>query len=1156
MNPVETYLSELKEIRSYGVAVEETSFYGMLESLLNEIGKTLKPKVKCIINLRNAGAGIPDGGLFTPDQKNPDMAEGTVPSRGAIEVKGIKDNVSQTVKTEQVQKYLNRYGQVLVTNYWDFVLVGRDERGKPEVLESYRLAENEADFRAKLLHPRKMADEQEDGLTEFLKRVMLRVAELTEPKDVAWLLASYARDARRKVEASKNLDALTAVRTALEEALGLKFEGEKGEHFFRSTLVQTLFYGIFSAWVLWAKDNRRNTDEKFDWQKAAWDLHVPMIKALFEQVATPSRLGSLGLVEILDSAGAALNRVKPAEFFSKFEEQHAVQYFYEPFLEAFDPQLRKELGVWYTPPEIVQYMVARVDAVLRQELGVEDGLADPQVYVLDPACGTGAYLVEVLRHIEATLRAKGDETTVGLEVKRAATDRVFGFEILPAPFVVAHLQLGLMMKNLDAPFSDEKHERAGVFLTNSLTGWEPPTEEVKKKLEQLSLTFPEMKQEHDAAQKVKNKVPILVILGNPPYNGYAGMAVSEERELSTAYRTTKRAPAPQGQGLNDLYVRFFRMAERRIVEKSGEGVVCFISNYSWLDGLSFTGMRERYLEEFDEIWIDNLNGDKYKTGKLTPSGDPDPSVFSTEFNHEGIQVGTAIALLARRKVHVPANRVQFRNLWGKTKLDQLHDTAINDGTSLYAKVVPHIEVGLPFVPMQIEVAYLSWSLLPDLFPVSFPGVKTSRDDVVVDIDRDRLVERMERYFDPNISDEEVLSFAPGAMTDAAGFDARSTRRHLLKRGFLPQNVTRYCYRPFDNRWLYWEGETKLLDRMRPEYFPQVYDGNVWLAVAQKNRKEFDAPFVTKHLGSLHIVERGANMFPLYLRPDGKRTLFDDPTDVEKPNLSDAAAKYLAYIGANAEDLFYHALAVPYSPEYRDENAGALRQDWPRIPLPDSRGALFTSAALGRQVAALLDMESPVGGVTSGDIRPELRMMGVLSLTENRGPDSDTDFQVTAGWGHAGKDGVTMPAKGKYVSRAYNAEELRSAGVSPASLRTGAVETPECQRGESFPDRSRQDASATGRTGLGETTLDIYLNNTAYWKNVPSGVWEYHIGGYQVIKKWLSYREMPLLGRPLTLDEVKEVMNMVRRIAAIRLLEPALDANYQAVKAATYSWPIE
>ena len=284
-------------------------------------------------------------------------------------------------------------------------------------------------------------------------------------------------------------------------------------------------------------------------------------------------------------------------------------YFYEPFLEAFDPALRRQLGVWYTPTEVVRYMVARVDKALRDDLGIPEGLAAENVYVLDPCCGTGAYLAEVLRRMLAISGTTGLGALAGEAVRRRRPSGCSGLEIMPAPFVVAHLQVGLTVENLDAPLAEDGSERAGVFLTNALTGWEPHTNK--------PLPFPELEEERDLAEAVKQDKPILVILGNPPYNGFAGVAVGdEERELSEAYRTTKRVRPPEGQGLNDLYVRFFRMAERRIAEKTGMGVVCFISNYSWLDGLSFTGMREHYLEAFDAIRIDCLNGDKYKTGKV------------------------------------------------------------------------------------------------------------------------------------------------------------------------------------------------------------------------------------------------------------------------------------------------------------------------------------------------------------------------------------------------------------------------------------------------------------------------------------------------------------------------------------------------------------
>jgi len=336
-----------------------------------------------------------------------------------------------------------------------------------------------------------------------------------------------------------------------------------------------------------------------------------------------------------------------------------VQYFYEPFLAAYDPDLRKELGVWFTPPEVVNYMVARVDRALREDLGVADGFANERVYVLDPCCGTGAYLAAVLRRAAETLQQKGAGALAGDALRRAACERLFGFEILPAPFVVAHMQMDLTLRALDAALPDNG-ARPGVHLTNALTGWEPRTDKP-------DFAFPELEEERIRAEGVKQNKPILVVLGNPPYNSFAGMAMGEERELSTAYRSVQRVRRPDGQGLNDLYVRFFRMAERRIVEQTGRGVVCFISNYSWLDGLSFTGMRERYLDVFDAIRIDCLNGDKYKTGKRTPEGEPDPSVFSTERNREGIQVGTAISLLVRKGGKRSSAAVGFRHLWGRDK---------------------------------------------------------------------------------------------------------------------------------------------------------------------------------------------------------------------------------------------------------------------------------------------------------------------------------------------------------------------------------------------------------------------------------------------------------------------------------------------------------
>ena len=728
-------------------------------------------------------------------------------------------------------------------------------------------------------------------------RALSHRATLAEPRDLARLLASYARDGLARVEASGDASSLSAVRSALEEGLGVRFEGERGAAFFRSTLVQTLFYGVFSAWVLWARQTPAPAGP-FDWHTSVWHLRAPIMQALFQQVTSPVRLQSLDLVEVLDWTAAALDRVDRDAFFARFNEGEAVPYFYEPFLEEFDPALRKQLGVWYTPGEVVRYMVARVDHALKDDLGIEDGLAAENVYVLDPCCGTGAYLAETLKRIAANLRDKGLGALTGARVKQAATQRVFGFEIMPAPFVVAHLQVGLTMQALDAPLSEDGNERAGVFLTNALTGWEPRT--------QKPLPFPELEEERDRAERVKQDTPVLVILGNPPYNGFAGMAVDEERELSEAYRTVREVRKPEGQGLNDLYVRFFRMAERRIAEKTGRGVVCFISNYSWLDGLSFTGMRERYLEAFDAIRIDCLNGDKYKTGKTTPEGRPDPSIFSTPGDPVGIQVGIAIATLVRKAEHAPAESVDFRHLWGQAKLSELTETAEAEPAALYEDVEPVLQLGLPFSEVAVNRSWSEWPSLPELFPTSFPGVKTSRDSFVSDIDLEKLRARIQAYFDSG--------------------EAQWTGPNTT--GFI-----RHAYRPFDNRWLYWEANGGLLDRPRPEYRPHIFNGNLWLSSAQHLRKGADEPqtWFTEHIGSLHLIERGANMFPAWLLDEG--LALDGDGAQRRPNLSAVAQRYLGRLGMGVEELFHHVLAVLHDPAYREANAGALRMEWPRIPLP-------------------------------------------------------------------------------------------------------------------------------------------------------------------------------------------------------------------------------
>lgn len=1144
-NVLETYLTEIARIRGTGAGVEETSYYGPLANALNEIGRSLKPKVQCVIQLANAGAGLPDGGLFTADQcRAKDLSEpllGQIPARGVIEVKGPDYDLDKLLQSAQVEKYWQKYRLVLVTNYRAMALVGTGPDGTPQLLERFSLADTAAAFWKLAEHPRKAEQEHGTRFAEYLRRVLLHNAPLAAPRDVAGILASYARDALSRVE-NTDTPALDSLRAALSEALGLRFDGDRGEHFFRSTLVQTLFYGLFAAWVIWSRAGHRDEAKpfprlirdsgspmgprptRFDWRSAEWSLRLPVIRMLFEQVAVPSKLGPLGLVEVLDWAAAALCRVDEQAFFQSFDEGHAVQYFYEPFLAAFDPALRKDLGVWYTPEEIVAYQVARVDTVLREELGVVDGLADPSVYVLDPCCGTGAYLRFVLAKIEETLRAKGGDALVANDLKRAAMNRVFGFEILPAPFVIAHLQLGLQLQKLGAPLSEAKSERVGVYLTNALVGWEPPTGPKQ------TLMWPEMEEERDAAERVKRDTPILVVLGNPPYNAFAGTSPEEEKGLVEPYKAGLiKDWGIKKFNLDDLYVRFFRIAEKRITEGTGRGIVSFISNFSYISDSSFVVMRQRLLAGFDRIWIDCLNGDSRETGKLTPEGKPDPSVFSTEWNREGIRVGTAIGMFVKQGPDNGSSAaVGFRQFWGTEKrIELLASLGTEDAPARYEACTPKAENRWSFRPSTVTSAYLSWPQAVQLCaeaPIS--GLQEMRRGALMAIDRDVLEERVREYLDGRV---EWADLAPSGLREPAGaFNPRGVRAKLLRtEKFDAGSIRKYALYPFDERWAYYSIAPSLWNRPRPALVSQAWPGNRCFVtrVAAERPNEGAFMLMPQSPPDYHLLRPNAVAIPLRLREVVGRQITLSSADGSglacparapghiRANLSPGVRAYFASLDLpdpdgdqqTAELVWFHALAIGFSPAYLTENADGLRQDWPRIPLPAKRDALLASAELGKRIAALLDVDAPAEGVTAGAIDPAYRDIGVIHGADGQSLDLEAgDLEVTAGWGHAGKAGVVMPGRGRITDHG--------------------------------------------------NTLDIWLNDRVFWRNMPRPVWEYTIGGYQVIKKWLSYREKAILGRAITPEEARYVTEMVRRIAALIAMQPSLDANYQTIRADTVALP--
>ncbi|NLE53569.1 MAG: DNA methyltransferase, partial [Lentisphaerae bacterium] len=732
----------------------------------------------------------------------------------------------------------------------------------------------------------------------------------------------------------------------------------------------------------------------------------------------------------------------------------------------------------------------------------------------------------VLKRIATTLQDKGGDALMANDLKRAAMNRVFGFEILPAPFVIAHLQLGLELETLGAPLGEHlgQPERVGVYLTNALTGWEPPKEKAKQ------ITFPGFDNERDAANKVKQEKPILVIIGNPPYNAYAGVSPEEENDLVQPYKEGLYTEwGIKKFNLDDLYIRFFRLAEKRVAEHGGRGVVSFISNFSYLGDPSFVVARRRFLNEFDAMWFDCLNGDSRETGKLTPDGNPDPSVFSTEWNREGIRVGTAIGLLVKRnreREQTTDTTIRFRHFWGTNKRGELLASLdANDFDGQYDLANPSNDNRWSFRPSDVADAYLTWPKLTDLCAEApSNGLMEKRGRALMDDDRNALEARMRRYFDQSISFDDLKREEHPLTKDAARYDARTARAKISSiESFTPERIRRYALRPYEHTYCYFTPTRPIWNEPRPTLAAQCWEGNAFLLSRFNCAKDSEGvPFYfARSLSDDHLLSPDAAAFPLRLRSVPKTSgggkflpgMADEASDLITANLSQAARAYLSALGhgdadgdpAVAELIWYHALAIGYSPAYLREHADGVRQDWPRIPLPHTRETLAASAALGRQIAALLDTEAPAPGVTAGKIPEKLKTVAVFTRPDGKPVNlAAGDLDLTAGWGHAGKGGVTMPGKGKL----HNNDD---------------------------------------------GTCDVFLNDVTCWQNIPTAVWEYCIGGYQVIKKWLSYREKTLLGRGLTIDEVRYVTDMARRIAALVDLHVSLDDNYRQTCTHIYPW---
>lgn len=1164
------YVSETRRLASQPSSTENT-FYPAIKNLLTAVLKEQRLPFDVRVNTSQANGKARDMPDFVlGDDKMFVGVYGEVKRANVA----LEDLAVSTEQNDQIGRYLAQTGVVLLSNVRGFGLLscipGYERPASGAVPPEMRTLIKTVDVWGAVTGagPRAKVDSVAIAdLLEIVERSVTDYAPLANPADLAKVLARQARDAKDQLP--EDLKAVKPLLDDYRQALGLSFniDDEKGDRFFRSSLVQTAFYSLFAAWVLW--DKAAAVDARFEIDDAHAYLPIPFLDALLHDIRHPKRLKALGLEDHIARAIATLNRVDRPLFrarmtFPTIDEQTsaaAITYFYEPFLEAFDPKLREDLGVWYTPPEIVRYQVRRVHHILKKELKRPRGLADPEVVVLDPCCGTGAYLLEVARCIAEEAKADGDEAAIGLELARAFHERVIGFEILTAPFAVAQLQLYLLLDSLGAKPDTDK--RLMIFLTNSLAGWRDSGD--------IKLSFPEMRDEFDASREVKRKAKIIVVIGNPPYDRFAGATQDDEAELVAHYKgielvddvdaKTKQVkrnefgrPKKKQRGqsalyldygvrkqlLDDLYIRFFRLAEERIGEAAEFGIVSYISNSSYLTGRSHPIMRKSLLSNFHRIWIDNLNGDKYRTGKLIPAGLPgagtaDQSAFTTEMDPRGIQPGTAIVTLVKRaeaKTAPTKTEVSYRDFWGLAKnkradLIAALPTGVGKASTPYETIKPTIESRWRLSPTMVEGGYEAWPALDELFPTSFQGVNHNRgiDDSVIDSSRAELEQRFRRYIGSSTFVEAHKRFpalAPEKGKDGknaiAGYDAEKVWTDMKSIGFDSSKISDFLAFPFDQRFIYYELGTKLLNRPRPEFAANRLDNEFFLTVPEPRKASETRPIYSSTLANLHVHERGSVVFP-------RETRGDDLLSDRDANLGEKTwrvlRKHFRLKGERRDDdardfvgmLFRVGFAILHAPAYQAEHKSALSADWAHLPTPKDRKLFARLVDKGEQVTRLLDANRDARDVIETVLGQErAALLGPLKRDDG-GKLRPADLKITVTYWGGGK--------GRWKSRPFAIEEA-----------------PLDDWGEGV---------------WGDQTGDLYINDDTFFANVPEAVWTYQLGGYPVLKKWLGYRQADRRDdKPLTDDERKWFRQIIQRVAALLALGAELDSLYQRAAADAFT----
>lgn len=922
------YIKDIADTTKRGDAREE-SYYSALANLFEVFPLEANRSTYVTTLPKKTDAGNPDFRIWDGDHF----------IVGYIEAKPPETNLDQTETTDQLERYLNTFPNVILTDFYEFRLYREGQ-----LIDQVSIGRH---FTAKQLKSTPSL-ENVDPFKELLEKFFaFKLPETFTAEKLAIELAKRTRFLRDQVVTEELRDeeqggsGLSGFFNAFKEYLIAGLTQEQ----FADLYSQTITYGLFAARTRAEGDFKR---------KLAYE-YIPPTIGILRDVFRYISLGNLSpqMAVIVDDITAVLNAADInsilEQYYQEGKGEDPIIHFYETFLNEYDPETRERRGVYYTPEPVVKYIVRSVHQVLKSHFNLSDGLADPSVTLLDPAAGTLTFPAEAIKlAVKEYVDKYGEGGKNGL-IRDQILKNYYAFELMMAPYAIGHMKISILLESLGYQLAED--DRFKLYLTNTLE---------MEEIEQTTLPgVHSLSEESHLAGRVKKQEPILVIMGNPPYSGMSANKNKWTEELlkknvdgAQSYYEVDGKPLGEKnpKWLQDDYVKFLRFAQWKI-HKAGKGIVAMITNHSYLDNPTFRGMRQSLMKTFDKIYLLDLHGNTLKR-ETTPDGGTDKNVFD-------IRQGVAIALFIKNGND--KKQVYQADLYGlrDKKYRWLNQ---NDITTVDYPEISPISPYYFFIQRDIDniAHYLDWMKINDIFPVNSVGIVTARDKLTIGWSEQEIWNRVLNF---SKYDTEFARQVYNLGKDARDWKVNFAQADLKESGLDREKIKPILYRPFDIRYTYYTGKSQGFHcRPRPEVMRHMLEDNIAIASVRqvKSGDEWQHCLVTNNITeSCYVSNRTSEIsyvFPLYLYPDEEQIeLFNPNQNGKKGNISPNILRKLEINYSSMpkpEEVQQYIYAILYSNTYREKYFEFLKRDFPRIPFTKNKEVFREMSIFGSELISL------------------------------------------------------------------------------------------------------------------------------------------------------------------------------------------------------------